>query len=90
MLMLPTGSTIACIPKNTKWEVDQVTSIVDGDTIRLNIRCVDYSVRNIGMDSDESGESYGYEASQLNKKLVNGKTVTLIIDVSEIDQFLNF
>lgn len=77
-----------CIPKTTKREVGVVKSITDGDTIVVEIDGVDYKVRYIGVDSPEpSSGTLGITASTQNQNLVMGKTVTLIMDKSEVDRY---
>ena len=71
----------------------QVTRVVDGDTIEVSIGGTLYRVRYIGIDTPETVDPnrpvgcYGPEASAANKALVEGKTVTLERDVSDIDQY---
>jgi endonuclease YncB( thermonuclease family) len=71
----------------------QVTRVVDGDTIEVLIDGVEYRLRYIGIDTPEtkhptSGvEPFGPEASQANSELVEGKTVLLERDVSEVDRY---
>lgn len=85
---LPSNSLgIGCVPKTTLRQTGVVTKIVDGDTIHVEIDGVDYVVRYIGVDSPETGAAFAQNASDLNTKLVEGKTVTLIKDVSETDRF---
>jgi micrococcal nuclease len=84
---LPSGSSIACLPKNAKREVGKVVYVVDGDTIHVLLNGIEYSVRYIGVDSPEMGLPYASEATALNKQLVEGQTVTLVNDVSETDRF---
>jgi micrococcal nuclease len=67
--------------------VGVVSSVVDGDTIRVEIEGLEYSVRYIGINTPEQGEPFAYEATLLNSDLVAGQTVTLVKDVSETDQF---
>jgi micrococcal nuclease len=67
--------------------VGDVVRVVDGDTIHVQIDGVDYSVRYIGVDSPESGAPYSDEATKKNRELVQGKTVTLVMDVSETDRY---
>ena len=64
-----------------------VTKIIDGDTIEVTITGTLYTVRYIGIQSPEAGDPGGAEASEANRKLVNGQVVTLEKDVSETDQF---
>lgn len=79
---LPSGAVAA--------EVDRV---VDGDTIDVIIDGRVERVRYIGIDAPETVrpnspvECYGPEASEANKRLVDGETVYLVRDVSERDDF---
>lgn len=57
-----------------------VTSVVDGDTIVLENG---ETVRYIGIDAPETNECYGAEATEMNRQLVEGKTVILIGDVED-------
>ncbi len=68
-------------------ETAQVMNIVDGDTIDIQIGEQVFRVRYIGMNTREVGEPCAAEATNYNAQLVGGKTVTLIKDVSETDQY---
>jgi endonuclease YncB( thermonuclease family) len=67
-----------------------VARVIDGDTIELSDG---RRVRYIGIDTPETVDPsqsvgcYGKEASDRNKALVEGKTVSLEKDVSETDRF---
>lgn len=67
-----------------------VAEVVDGDTIKIS---TGETVRYIGMDTPETKhptkgvECFGKEASEYNKKLVFGKEVTLVKDVSDKDRY---
>jgi len=77
-----------CLPTNTKREVGIVKSIIDGDTIAVEINGTNYVVRYIGIDSTEAtSDVLADQATQKNEDLVLGKTVTLIMDTSEVDRF---
>ncbi len=81
-------SISSCIPKNTTRQVGYVTSIRDGDTI--DVKLADgkvYQVRYIGMDTPEQGDTGYGPSTQKNTDLVYGKYVTLVKDVSEVDQY---
>jgi micrococcal nuclease len=71
----------------------RVVRVVDGDTIKVNLDGQVYSVRYIGIDTPETVhpdkpiEWMGPEASEANKRLVEGRTVYLEKDVSEVDQY---
>lgn len=70
-----------------------VTRVIDGDTIEVAISGKTYTVRYIGIDTpetvhpDKPVQEYGIEASNKNKELVSGKTVSLEKDVSETDKY---
>ena len=71
----------------------QVLSVTDGDTIRVSIDGRSVAIRYIGIDTPEtvdprkSVECFGREATAFNRELVEGKTVELEKDVSELDTF---
>ena len=70
-----------------------VTRVVDGDTIVVSIGGEEFRVRYIGIDTPETVDPrrpvgcFGLEASERNSGLVDGMTVGLERDVSEIDVF---
>ncbi len=76
-----------CIPMINGYQTGFVTAIIDGDTIYVQIDGIEYSVRYIGIDAPEldDREPLAEEAKQLNASLVDGKTVTLVRDVSNTD-----
>jgi len=81
----------SCLPANPP-QTGRVVNVVDGDTIRviLDQDGLMYTVRYIGMDTPENIsqiEYYGAEATAKNNELIGGKTVNLIKDVSETDQY---
>jgi len=84
---IPAINSAQCIPQGTKREVGTVTGVIDGDTIYVRIEGVTYKVRYIGMDTPEEGQQYAYQATMKNNELVQGKTITLVKDVSETDQY---
>lgn len=67
-----------------------VKRVVDGDTVELD---TGEKVRYIGINTPESVdprrevECFGKEASEFNKKLVEGKTVRLERDISDWDKY---
>jgi len=71
----------------------QVSRVIDGDTIEVNIGGNPYTVRYIGIDTPETvhptigEEPYGKEATAKNRELVEGKIVKLEKDVSETDKY---
>jgi len=84
-ITLPASSGISCIPQDYDRVEARVVRITDGDTIVVEIDGKEYKLRYIGIDSPEG--YLGIESAEYNRKLIEGKTVTLIKDVSETDSF---
>lgn len=61
-----------------------VVRVVDGDTIDI---AGGFRLRYIGMDSPEVGQPYYAEATEANRKMVQGRTVRLESDVSDKDRY---
>lgn len=68
-------------------ETAQVVNVIDGDTIDVLLDGDEYRVRYVGVDTPERDEPYYREATQANRDFVQGETVTLVVDVSETDQY---
>lgn len=64
-----------------------VLSVIDGDTIEVEIDGMSYRVRYIGMDTPEQGMPFYTEATQANAVLVADRDVWLEKDVSETDRY---
>lgn len=64
-----------------------VTYVYDGDTIEVELNGRRYRLRYIGVDSPEREEPFYQEALDFNRELVEDKTVILLRDVSETDQY---
>jgi endonuclease YncB( thermonuclease family) len=64
-----------------------VLSVVDGDTIEVDIDGAAYRVRYIGMDTPERGMPGYAEATQANADLVAGRDVWLEKDTSQTDRY---
>lgn len=71
----------------------RVTRVVDGDTIVVSLDGRSERVRYIGVDTPETVkpntpvQCYGKKASQLNRSLVEGRTVTLSFDRERTDRY---
>lgn len=85
--LIPQSDIFSCLPSDTKQEIGLVTNVIDGDTIEVQIDGVIYPLRYIGMDTPEYNEPNGDLASEENRKLIQGKIVTLVKDVSETDPY---
>lgn len=68
-------------------EMARVTTVIDGDTIEVEIDGQLYRVRYIGMNTPERGQPFFQEATEANSSLVSGQTVILVKDVSETDRY---
>lgn len=64
-----------------------VVDIIDGDTIDVELDGEVRRLRYIGMDTPERGEPFYEEAAEANRRLVQGRQVILVRDVSETDRF---
>jgi micrococcal nuclease len=79
---------VQCIPPFTSRQTGLVTRVIDGDTIEVQLEDGIISrVRYIGIDTPGRDEPWFTEANLGNSDLVAGKTVTLVKDVSEVDQY---
>jgi endonuclease YncB( thermonuclease family) len=71
-------------------EVATVTKVIDGDTIDvrlLDVGQTSHRVRYIGINTPEYDQPCGSDATAANAALVEGKTVSMLKDVSETDQY---
>lgn len=64
-----------------------VVSVIDGDTIDVRIGSETVRVRYVGMNTPERDEACYSDARRANADLVDGRTVTLVTDVSNTDRF---
>lgn len=69
-------------PESTRLAI--VTYVVDGDTIEVD---GEERIRYLGINTPESGRPYFTEATNENKKLVDGKEIKLELDVQTKDKY---
>lgn len=69
---------------STQSQVVSVAKVIDGDTIELTSG---KRVRYIGIDAPEKDACFASESAKENKRLVEGKQVRLVKDVSETDSY---
>jgi micrococcal nuclease len=70
----------------------EVVSVIDGDTIIVNIGGRKETVRYIGIDTPEprregTPECGSHEATEYNRTLVENQTVRLVADAEDRDQY---
>ena len=92
------GCVLSPAPRPTSapagdFERAKVIKVVDGDTIEVLLQGKPYRVRYVLVNTPETHhptkgvELFGPEATEANRRLVEGKTVKLEKDVSETDQY---
>lgn len=85
--------SIESTPSSQEQSSVKVTKVVDGDTIEVEIEEVKKKLRYIGVNTPETVDPrravqcFGKEASNENKRLVEGKNIILEKDISETDKF---
>lgn len=93
IIALPPGDLFATPPTEAPAAAPEgaqtgtVVKVIDGDTIDVDIDGQVFRVRYIGINTPETGETCGSEATAANRAFVDGHQVTLIKDVSETDRY---
>jgi micrococcal nuclease len=88
----PVTPSPTAAPSLTQPLTGRVTQIVDGDTIEVDLQGRRERVWYIGIDRPETThptrgvESYGPEAAEANRRLVQGRMVRLEFDIQPRDQ----
>lgn len=72
---------------NSLYEKAVVKSVVDGDTIVININGEDKKLRFIGIDSPEMSTPNGPMAKNFTEEYLTGKEIYLEKDVSDTDKY---
>lgn len=81
------GSTGGSVSGPANGELARVVSVVDGDTIRVEINGQEIPVRYIGVNTPERDEPCYTEATNYNRSLVEGRVVSLVRDQSDTDRY---
>lgn len=63
-----------------------VTTVRDGDTIEVSVQGLVYIIRYLGINTPETDERMGSDATNRNRELVSGERVTLIRDPKDEDR----
>lgn len=89
----PTSATNPPTTQDPGGVLARVVRVTDGDTIRVEVDGRSERVRYIGIDTPETRHSprgpqpFAEEASEANRRLVAGREVRLVFDVSERDRY---
>ncbi len=84
----PTPSLASCIRIGDQIQTGKAISVVDGDTILVDIAGQNFEVRYIGIQAPEDAkikQPFGENATSMNLQLVEGKTIKMVKDTSETD-----
>jgi micrococcal nuclease len=83
----PLPAEATCVPLGTERVFATVVQVVNGDSAFVQINGQDFEVRYIGVDAPEGAEAGAAEALAANQALVAGKTVALVRDVTDVDEY---
>ncbi|MFN7034747.1 MAG: thermonuclease family protein [Bellilinea sp.] len=84
------ASEFECIPTTEDPQIAKVVSVIDGDTIKIELNNQKTNLRYIGINApelDSEEKDLAEQALQFNKELVENQTITLYRDTSETDRF---
>jgi micrococcal nuclease len=84
---LSSSAMAACIPANPT-EVGKVLDVIDGNTVKVMIKGISYTVRYIGIDVPRYkpvAEYFGQQSDFKNAEFVFAEQVTLIADTQDKD-----
>ncbi len=76
-----------CLPPDRPVESARLIRVIDGDTIEVALGGQTFRVRYIGMNAPERGQPFYAEAAEANRRLVAGKPLLLVPDVSGTDKY---
>jgi micrococcal nuclease len=79
-----------CIPSKNRREIAYVVKVIDGDTILVKMNNVLYEVRYIGVNApefDSPQEAAAQYATDINRNLIQGKTIWMVKDIRERDKY---
>jgi micrococcal nuclease len=83
----PGGGITPRVGNPPQGEAGTVVSVIDGDTIDVQMGGETVRVRYVGMNTPERDEPCYTDARRANADLVDGKLVTLVRDSSNTDRF---
>ena len=90
LLLVLAATTLAAVPASAATLQGRVTRVVDGDTVKVEVRGVETTVRLVGIDTPETVrpgtpvECFGPAASARTKHLLRpGQAVRLVTDPTQ-------
>ena len=84
----PTSDGVACIPANPA-QTGKVLDVIDGNTVKVLIDGIAYTVRYLGIDVPKYkplAEYFGQESDFKNAEYVFAEQITLIADIQDKDE----
>ena len=80
-------ATLPPTPTPVVGEEARVLRVIDGDTIEVSLNRRNRRVRYIGINTPELDEPCSNAATAANRRLVGGRTVTLVRGAEETDRY---
>lgn len=83
----PTGTARPSAPGEGAEGEAQVLEVVDGDTIVARVDGQARRVRLVGVNAPESGECFAQQAARWLAERIEGRSVRLVADTSDVDRY---
>jgi endonuclease YncB( thermonuclease family) len=83
-----TATPGACLPAGERLDA-RVMRVISGDTIEVAVKNAGYIVKYIGIAAprvEQPAEKFGPQALEFNNRMVGGQVVSLVKDVTDMDQ----
>lgn len=72
-------SCVSAVNAETEYLNGDVTSVSDGDTLKILVDGEEFKVRFYGVDAPETAQRFGDKAAAFTRKRIQGQTVTIIV-----------
>lgn len=84
LVLLGCGDQAASLPTPAGGQPARIARVVDGDTVELDDG---RRVRYLGLNTPERGQPFYEEATDANRRLVEGRDAWLVLDVQPTDRY---